>query len=126
MDRLGANQKGVRNWPKRWSVCGSKKETNSVSVIEVLHGVEEELARLSVTARPDASPQKKPLSKGACFVLQGTKGSEVMNQKLEWCGWRCRSKIFPRGRRSQRRRDINSPVVSTICTEFSDTLFEQW
>ena len=60
-----------------------KNETNLVMMVDLLKIKKQELEKVAykihvqnVKARLDVSPQRKPLTKGACSFLQGTQGDE--------------------------------------------------
>ena len=131
------------NWPINTMVSmWFQNETNLVTIIELLKVGEEELKKVSynkhglnVSARLEVCPQKKPLTKAyALFFkeLKEVEGDEskiiVVYGKLQ-ISFRVGGDVAAKYTRegeglTEEGWVINFPVVSAICTEFSDVLFE--
>ena len=139
---LDQTRKEQGTWPTKTMVSvWFKNETNLVTMIDLLKGMKEELEKAAykihgqnVKARPEVSPQRKPLAEAHALFFKGLKEMkgdeskvrtfmETLNFLLR--GERNRSQIYREGQgRAEEGWIVNLPVVSAICTDFSDALFE--
>ena len=114
-------------WPTKMLVSmWFKNEVNLVTMIDLLRTVGEEQEKNDCKidgqngkARLEVSPQKKILAKGHCTVFKGLKEMKGDESKV--------SSVVGRDVAANSFREgegTNNPVVSAICTDFNDALFE--